>query len=301
MSTVVKARSPYAPAPVRRRRKGIAGRRMWEATPLTYLALIIGVVLSAFPIVWSFIVASRDNSSVYQIPPPLLPGDQFAENVSRLLANKQANFVIGLLNSIFVSSVVTISVVLFSTLAGFSLAMLRFKGRNALMLIIILTMAVPTQLGIIPLYMLMVKLGWIGQLQAVILPFLVSGFGVFMMRQYTAAAVDHELLEAARVDGCTTWGTYWRVVLPLVRPAAGVLALLTFMQTWNEFLWPYLVLTNKTPTVQYSLSVLAAGNYTTDYVQVFTGTALAIVPLLAVFAVFGRQIIAGIMEGAIKG
>ena len=91
------------------------------------------------------------------------------------------------------------------------------------------------------------------------------------------------------------------MVLPLVRPAAGVLGLLTFMETWNEFLWPYLVLTNKTPTVQYSLNVLAAAHYSTDYVQVFTGTALAILPLLLVFLVFGRQIIRGIMEGAVKG
>jgi cellobiose transport system permease protein len=290
--------------PVRRGRIAHNGRlrapRVFEATPLTYLALILAVVLSIFPIAWSFIIASRDNSAVYAIPPPLLPGTEFVDNVQRLLANKQANFLIGLINSIFVSSVVTISVVFFSTLAGFALAKLRFRGRNALMLIIILTMMVPTQLGIIPLYMLMVKLGWIGSLQAVIMPFLVKGFGVFMMRQYTASAVSDELIEAARVDGCSTWRIYWRVILPLVRPAAGVLALLTFMETWNEFLWPYLVLTNKTPTVQYSLSVLAAGNYTTDYVQIFTGTALAIVPLLAVFAIFGRQIIRGIMEGAVK-
>jgi cellobiose transport system permease protein len=285
-----------------RTRRGTLVRtsRIFAASPLTYLALILAGVLSIFPIAWSFIVASRDNSAVYAIPPPLLPGGELASNVERLLANRQANFMIGLVNSVFVSSVVTISVVFFSTLAGFALAKLRFRGANALMVIIILTMMVPTQLGIIPLYMLMVELGWIGSLQAVIVPFLVKGFGVFMMRQYVAAAISDELIEAARVDGCSTWRIYWRVILPLIRPAAGVLALLTFMETWNEFLWPYLVLTNKTPTVQYSLSVLAAGNYTTDYVQIFTGTALAIVPLLLVFAVFGRQIIRGIMEGAVK-
>jgi cellobiose transport system permease protein len=275
--------------------------RAWQATPLTYLALILGCVLSTFPIVWSFIIASRDNSAVYAIPPPLVPGSALGANVARLLDNHQANFLIGLANSAFVSSVVTVSVVFFSTLAGFALAKLRFRGANALLVLIVLTMMVPTQLGIIPLYLLMIKLGWLGSLQAVIVPFLVKGFGVFLMRQYTAAAISDELIEAARVDGCGPFRTYWQVVLPLVRPAAGVLALLTFMETWNEFLWPYLVLSNKTPTVQYSLSVLAAGNYTTDYVQVFTGTALAIVPLLLVFAVFGRQIIGGIMEGAVKG
>jgi cellobiose transport system permease protein len=275
--------------------------RLWEASPLTYVGLVIAVVLSAFPIVWSFIIASRGNDDVYAIPPPFLPGGNFGANVSRLLANDDAAFLIGLTNSILVSSVVTLSVVFFSTLAGFALAKLRFRGANAMLLVIILTMMVPTQLGIIPLYILMVKIGWVGSLQAVIVPFLVKGFGVFMMRQYAASAVSDELIEAARIDGCTTLRIYWNVVLPALRPAAGVLGLLTFMETWNEFLWPYLVLTSDTPTVQVSLKLLATGYYTTDYVQVFTGTALALVPLLLVFVVFGRQIIGGIMEGSVKG
>ncbi|MFI5842386.1 carbohydrate ABC transporter permease [Catenuloplanes sp. NPDC051500] len=273
---------------------------MWEASPLTYVALIIAVLLAIFPIAWSFIVASRDNSAVYKIPPPLVPGGEFVANTQRLLANDQAHFLIGLANSIFVSSVVTISVVLFSTLAGFAFAKLKFRGANALLLIIIVTMMIPTQLGYIPLYIMMIKLGWLGSLQAVIVPFLVKGFGVFMMRQFAMSAIPDELIEAARMDGCSTWRIYWSVVLPTLRPAAAVLGLLTFMETWNEFLWPYLVLDGDTPTIQYSLKILATGNYTTDYVQVFTGTALAIVPLLLVFLAFGRQIIGGIMEGSVK-
>jgi cellobiose transport system permease protein len=121
-----------------------------------------------------------------------------------------------------------------------------------------------------------------------------------MMRQYAAAAVSDELIEAARVDGCSTWRIYWNVVLPAVRPAAAVLGLLTFMQTWNEFLWPYIVLTPDTPTVQYSLKILASGYYSTDYAQVFAGTAVATIPLLVVFLIFGKQIIGGIMEGSVK-
>jgi cellobiose transport system permease protein len=287
-----------APKSPRRLRRGSA--RLWEASPLTYVALIIACVLSIFPIVWSFIIATRDNSAIYEIPPPLLPGGNFSDNVSRVLANDDANFMIGLTNSIVVSTIVTISVVFFSTLAGFAFAKLRFRGANAMLLIIILTMMVPTQLGIIPLYMLMIKLGWIGSIQAVIVPFLVKGFGVFMIRQYAIAAVSDELIEAARIDGCSTWRVYWNIVLPALRPAAAVLGLLTFMETWNEFLWPYIVLDSNTPTVQVSLKILSTGYYTTDYAQVFTGTALAIVPLLLVFIVFGRQIIGGIMEGSVK-
>jgi cellobiose transport system permease protein len=274
--------------------------RLWEASPLTYVALIVAVVLSAFPILWSFIIASRDNDSIYDIPPPLTPGGNFGTNVVRLLNNDDAAFLIGLVNSIFVSSVVTVSVVFFSTLAGFAFAKLRFRGANALLLVIIVTMMIPTQLGIIPLYLLMMKLGWIGTLQAVIVPFLVKGFGVFMMRQYAASAVSDELIEAARVDGCSTFRVYWNIVLPALRPAAAVLGLLTFMETWNEFLWPYIVLTDEQPTVQVSLKILATGYYSSDYAMVFTGTALALVPLLLVFIVFGRQIIGGIMEGSVK-
>ncbi|MFF4893798.1 carbohydrate ABC transporter permease [Micromonospora chersina] len=285
--------------PSRRRSRGrLPGAQLWQASPLTYLALILGGVLSIFPIIWSFIIASRDNSAVYEMPPT--PGDQLFTNIDRMLANEDAAFIYGLVNSAVVSTVVTISVIFFSSLAGFAFAKLKFRGSNALLLIIIMTMMVPTQLGVIPLYLMMVELGWTGTLQAVIVPFLVQGFGVFMMRQYAMSAISDELIEAARLDGCSTWRIYWNVVLPALRPAAAVLGLLTFMQTWNEFLWPFIVLTPDTPTVQYSLKILSSGLYQTDYVALFAGTALATLPLLIVFIIFGRQIIGGIMEGAVK-
>jgi cellobiose transport system permease protein len=301
MTALQTAPPPVAsPRPPMARRVAGASTRLWQASPLTYLALIMAIVLSIFPIVWSFIVASRDNSAVYSIPPPLTPGDNLDDNISRALSNTDASFVLGLANSFISAGAVTLSVVFFASLAGFAFAKLPFKGRNALLLLVIITMMVPTQLGIIPLYMMMVKLGWTGDLQAIIVPFLVSGFGVFMMRQYADSAVSDELIEAARIDGCSTWRIYWNVVLPALRPAMGVLGLLTFMQQWNEFLWAFIVLNPNTPTVQISLKILAAGYYNTDYAQIFAGTALAMVPLLIVFVLFGRQIIGGIMEGAVK-
>jgi cellobiose transport system permease protein len=268
-------------------------------SPLVYGALALACLLSAFPIYWMFVIATRTNDAIGSSPPPLLPGGNLGENVRRLLANEDANFGLGLVNSLLVAGTVTLSVVFFSSLAGFAFAKLRFRGRNAMLLAIVGTMMVPVQLGIIPLYMLMVELGWAGRLQAVVFPFLVTGFGVFMMRQYAAEAVPDELIEAARVDGCSTFRIYWNVVLPALRPAAAVLGLFTFMQTWNEFFWPYAVLTQENPTVQLSLAVLSDG-YFTDYSQVFAGTVLASLPLLAVFVLFGRQIIGGIMEGALK-
>ncbi|MBQ1072245.1 carbohydrate ABC transporter permease [Micromonospora sp. C31] len=274
--------------------------RLWAASRLTYAALIAAGVLSIFPIYWMFVVASRSNDAMGQLPPPVTPGGNFGANVSRLLNNTDAYFVAGLVNSAIVATTVTVSVVFFSTLAGFAFAKLRFRGRNALLMVIIATMMVPTQLGVIPLYLLMTKLNWNDRLPAVIVPALVTGFGVFMMRQYAGQAVSNELIEAARVDGCNTVRIYWNVVLPALRPAAAVLGLLTFMTTWNDFLWPYAVLNDpENPTVQLALRTLSDGYYT-DMSQVFTGTAIATLPLLLVFVLFGRQIIGGIMEGAIK-
>ncbi|MFV2113291.1 carbohydrate ABC transporter permease [Micromonospora sp. LOL_025] len=274
--------------------------RLWAASRLTYAALIAAGIMSIFPIYWMFVVASRSNDAMGQLPPPVTPGGNFGANVSRLLDNTDAYFVAGLVNSAIVATTVTVSVVFFSTLAGFAFAKLRFRGRNALLMVIIATMMVPTQLGVIPLYLLMTKLNWNDRLPAVIVPALVTGFGVFMMRQYAGQAVSNELIEAARVDGCNTARIYWNVVLPALRPAAAVLGLLTFMTTWNDFLWPYAVLNDpENPTVQLALRTLSDGYYT-DMSQVFTGTAIATLPLLLVFVLFGRQIIGGIMEGAVK-
>ncbi|GAA4141998.1 carbohydrate ABC transporter permease [Actinomadura keratinilytica] len=281
-----------------RRRSGRL-RGLWDASPLTYLTLIAALVLSIFPIYWMIIVATRGNEVVGAVPPPMTPGGNFGDNVGRLFDNPDAYFAKGLVNSAIVSSCVTVSTVFFASLAGFAFAKLRFRGKNALLLVIIATMMIPVQMGIIPLYMIMVELGWQNRLQAVIVPFLVTGFGVFMMRQYADQAVPDELIEAARVDGCTTFGLYWRVVLPALRPAAGVLGLFTFMQTWNEFMWPLAVLNPENPTVQLSINNLANA-YFKDYTLMFAGTTLAILPLLIVFILFGRQIIGGIMEGAIK-
>jgi cellobiose transport system permease protein len=282
-----------------------ASSRLWRASPLTYIALILGVVLSVYPLYYMVIIATRSLDSINDVPPHFTPGGSFGDNFDRVLAAADANFTTGLRNSLIVSTVVTVAVVLFGTLAGFAFAKLRFRGRNALMLAILVTMMVPTQLAIIPLYDMMFTFGLqggdapFGGLLTVILPFLVSAFGVFLMRQYTSQAVSDELIEAARVDGCSTFRIYWNVVLPAVRPAAAVLGLLTFMEQWNSVLWPYAILTPEQPTVQVSLTFLSYAYYI-DYSMVFAATAVATMPLALVFVLFGRQIIGGIMEGAVK-
>ncbi len=272
---------------------GLGRARFW-----VYGLLIAFLVGSIFPFYWSFLVASRDTSMLGGQVPSLVPGGNFLKNASRVFDSVPFWKALG--NSVVVSGTVTLTTVLFSTLAGFAFAKLRFRGRNALFLFVVATLAVPTQLGIIPLYMAMSEFGWAGHLEAVIVPNLVTAIGVFWMRQYTMQVVPYELIEAARVDGCSMIRVYWHVCLPAVRPAAAFLGMFTFMTSWNDFLWPLVVLNADNPTVQLALERLQSGYYI-DYSLVLAGTTLATIPILIVFIVLGRQIVAGIMHGAVKG
>lgn len=274
--------------------------RVLRAGAVTKVGLVFAAILSFFPLYWMLVIASRTNEAVYRWPPAFLPGGNLGENVSRVLANPDAAIAKGILNSFIVAGTITLTTVFFASLAGFAFAKLRFRGKNFLLTSIVVTMMVPLQLGLVPLYILMIELGWINDMKAVIVPFMISGFGIFLMRQYADQAVPNELIEAGWVDGCSTWQLYWHIVVPALRPAAGVLGLLTFMQHWNEFFWPFIVLSDPAnPTVQISLRTLNSA-YHQDLSQIFAGTALATIPLVLVFVVFGRQIISGIMDGAVK-
>lgn len=265
----------------------------------TYALLVLLVLLSVFPLYWSLVVASQDSSAVGRYPPPLLPGSHLRDHVQQAFA--QGNFARALANSVIVSGVITFSVLVTSTLAGFAFAKLRFRGRNALFGFVVATMLVPTQLGVIPLYIMVTQwFGWSNDLRAVVLPTLVTAFGVFFMRQYLVAALPTELLEAGRVDGATTLRLYWSIVLPVARPAAAVLGLLTFITYWNDLFWPLIVLNNENPTVQVAISNLASG-IEVDYSLTLAGAVIGTFPILIVFLLLGRQIIGGIMQGAVKG
>ena len=277
-------------------------RRFRGPGPLTYVLLVLLAVVSVFPLYWSFVVASHDSAAASSYPPVLTPGSQLWHNISRLFNSGEVNvdFWAALLNSFIVAGAVTVAVVFFSALAGFALAKLSFRGSSALLIVIVVTMMVPVQLGVIPLYIEMIRFHWINSLRAVIAPNLVTAFGVFLMRQYIVQSVPNELVDSARVDGCNTWRIFWHVILPAVRPVAAVLGLLTFTMTWNDFFWPLIVLSPQNPTVQVAVSTLASG-YVQDYALVLTGTFISILPLLVLFLVLGKQIVGGIMQGAVKG
>ncbi|HEX8346438.1 MAG TPA: carbohydrate ABC transporter permease [Actinoplanes sp.] len=271
-----------------------------RATWKTYLALTAVLLVSAFPLYWMFVIATSTEEAVSAFPPSVLPGDQFMVNLAEVFGMQDVYFAASLINSFVVASVTTLSVLFFCSLAGFAFAKLRFKGRNALMVFVILTLTVPNQLGVVALYILMGKLQWNGTLLAVIAPGLVTAFGVFYMRQFILQAVPDELVEAARIDGALTMRVYWNVVLPAIRPALAVLGLLAFVTSWNEFQWPLITLSGtEFPTSMVALSDLASGNYVI-YRRVLAGAFIATIPLLLILAIGGRQIVRGIMEGAVK-
>lgn len=285
--------------PVRRRRSkkkgGVAvyGKPSW----VTYLILSLSVLAFAYPLWWSFVVASGTNSTRAETL-PFIPGPNFMSNMKIVL--EAIPFWKALGNSLLISAIVTLSVVTFSTLAGYAFAKLKFRGRDGLMVFVLATMAIPTQLGIIPLFMIMRELKWQGEIQAVIVPILVTAFGVFFMRQYLSGVIPDELIEAARVDGANQIRTFWNVAVPAARPAMSILALFTFMMAWTDFLWPLIVLNASNPTLQTALSQLQSGYYI-DYSIVLTGAVMATVPLLILFFAAGKQLISGIMQGAVKG
>ncbi|MCC9145339.1 MULTISPECIES: carbohydrate ABC transporter permease [unclassified Arthrobacter] len=265
---------------------------------LTYGLLLAFFIGSSYPLWWSAVVGSRSNAALSLKWPPLLPGGNFWTNVAEVIDS--IPFWTALWNSVLISTIITVSVVTFSTLAGYAFAKLRFRGNNGLMIAVVATMAIPTQLGIIPLFMLMRTFGWTGEIGAVIVPTLVTAFGVFFMRQYLVDVIPDELIESARMDGANMIKTFWHVALPAARPAMAILGLFTFMSAWTDFLWPLLVLDAGNPTLQTALSQLQSNRYT-DYSVVLTGAVLATIPLLILFAVAGKQLISGIMQGAVKG
>ena len=269
---------------------------------LVYALLAAFVLGSVFPLYWSYVMGTVTKERTLQSPPPLVPGGHFIENVKRVF--DQIDFWSALLNSVIVSSLGALSVVAFSTLAGYAFAKLRFKGSNTLMAFIVMTLAVPTQLALVPMLKQFSNLGLDGTLTAVTLPWLVTAFGVFFMRQYLVDAIPDELIDAARVDGCSQIRIVWTVAVPAARPAMAILALFTFMSVWTDFMWPLLVLQNSdVQTLQTALDKLkiAPGQGLSDLALLQAGTIMATIPLLLLFIATGRHLVSGIMQGAVKG
>ena len=284
-----------------KRRRGAKAIRIRGARPGFWAYAALGVVfLSAmFPLYWSFIIGSGDSTTL-RGDFPWIPAGNFIDNAVSVMTNPAVNFWPALWNSIYSSFIIAAAVVITSTLAGWAFAKLRFLGGPALLVFVVATMAVPQQLGVVPLYILFADLGWTGEIGAIIIPALTSAFGVFWMTQYLQQAVPDELIEAARVDGASMIRTFWTVGVTAARPAAAMLFLFTFVGSWNNFFWPFIVLDRQNPTLPVALSLLQS-NYFVDYSIVLAGVVLATIPLLLLFIFAGKQLVSGIMAGAVKG
>ena len=290
-----------AKAALRRRARTSSGSATRSAGWIVYVLLGITLLVSVFPLYFTLLLGSSEPIAISQSPvPQWLPDSSLFTQFQTVIEATQINFWLALTNSLIIAVIVSLAVVMFSTLAGYSFAKLRFRGRGPLLVFVIATMAVPTQLGVIPMYILMSELDWIGKLQAVIVPSLVAAFGVFWMTQYLSEALPYELIEAARVDGASMIRTFWSIALPAARPAAAMLGLFTFVQQWTNFFWPSIVLSSSNPTLPLVVKSLQA-NYFVDYSLVMGGVFLVTLPLLVIFAFVGKQLVAGIMQGAVKG
>ena len=203
--------------------------------------------------------------------------------------------------SFYVAIMTTVLALFFCSMAGYAFAMYEFRFKKALFAIVLGSMLLPPFLGLIPTFMLMNALGWLDQPRALYLPAAAAAFGIFLMRQYIGSAVPKELMEAARIDGCGEFRIYWNVVLPLIGPALGTLGLITFISSWNSFLQPLVIMHSpENFTLPVALrSIQSTTN--TDWGAVMAGSAIAVLPLLVLFVLFSRRLIAGLTAGAVKG
>ncbi len=206
------------------------------------------------------------------------------------------------INSLFVALVTTIGQVVISALAGYAFARLKFKGRNFIFLLILITMLVPPQVNIIPLFFLMRQLNWINTYQALILPGLFGGFGIFMMRQYFLG-LPKDLEESAKIDGCNLFSTFLKIVLPLAIPVIATLAIFTFVTTWNSFMWPLIVTnTESMRTLPVGLAIFKGSfREITLWGDLLACSVICTIPVIGVFLLGKKYFINDIMQGAVKG
>ncbi len=268
------------------------------AKSFLYFLLAISAILSIFPFYWMFVMATNDNSAINSLPPAFIPGGELVANFMNVI--NTIDFFGAIWNSLFVSVVTTIGVLFLCSLAGYAFAKLKFKGRDILFIAILVTMMIPPQLGLIPQYYIITKLDWLSDMKAIIFPGLIDAFGIFWMRQYISSNVPDELVDAAKIDGCSNFRVYWNIAIPVIIPAFATLAIIRFMYIWNDFLWPLVVLREESAyTIQVALRGLI-DNYVRDNGMIMSGTFWATVPLIIIFLLFNRLFISSLTEGAVK-
>ncbi len=272
-----------------------------------YILLIIVVAITLYPVLWMMISSFRGSEEIAAAPLGLHLHTLTLNNYSVLLSSVPMG--LGFQNTLIVLIFKGGLTLFFCPLAGFAFAKFRFRGRNVLFALVLATLTVPLVVTLIPLLLEMGTLNWVDTYQGLIFPGAISAFYIFWMRQQIAEVPD-ELLDAAKIDGCSAFGMFWRIVVPIIRPAMAALAILTFLDIYNDYVWP-LIVTSSTQmqTLQVMLSTLEAAINNAQpgmsghsvWGEILAGTTLATIPVLILFLVMQRQFIRGILSGGLKG
>jgi multiple sugar transport system permease protein len=282
--------------PTARPRTGL-GKPLSRGAAILLLAL--GALLTVAPFYFMFVFSTHSRNEIFNLPPPTWFGDSAVANYNSLLA--RTPFWRTLWNSLYLAGLSTVTTLFFCSLAGFAFAMYTFKYREQLFSVVLATLLIPNALNIVPFALVMQAFGWIDKPRALWVPSMAGAFGIFLMRQYIGSAIPRELVEAARIDGCSEFTIYRRIILPLCGPAMATLGLVTFIASWNNFLGP-LIIFRSAETYPAALALRSLqGIANTDWGALLVGVVLTVVPLLVVFALASRQLIAGLTAGATKG
>ncbi|MBK7819573.1 MAG: carbohydrate ABC transporter permease [Tessaracoccus sp.] len=268
-------------------------RRWW-----LYLVLTVALLLVITPFVWMVLGAFKTSSELRQTPPTWWPNNPTLDNFAQLFS--RLSFDVYFTNSTVVAVAVTTANLLFCSMVGYALVMLNFRGKKLIFSLIMGTLMIPGVVTFVPLFVLVANMGLVNTLPGLILPFLVGPFGVFLMRQFISG-LPKELVEAARIDGSGEIQIFLRIILPLLGPALATLGILTFLGSWNNFLWPLVVAqTNDTYTLPVALALYSTGQNQTEYGLLMAGATVVVLPVLVVFLIFQRRFIQGIATTGIK-
>ncbi|OGI02606.1 MAG: sugar ABC transporter permease [Candidatus Melainabacteria bacterium GWF2_32_7] len=266
---------------------------------IAYLILTIGAVSMLVPFLWMVATSFMGQKQIFSYPPALMPNPFIISNyynVTKVIPVAQYFF-----NSAFVAILTTVGQVVIASMAAYAFARLKFKGRDALFLILLATMMIPPQVNIVPLFFVMRELHWINTYQALIVPGLFGGFGIFLLRQWFKG-LPADLEDAAKIDGCNPLQTYWKIAMPLALPAIATLGIFTFITTWNSFMWPLIVTNSDTMrTLPVGLAVFKGSfRETTEWGQLMACALIAVIPVIGVFLLGQKYFIKGIMMGGVK-
>lgn len=265
---------------------------------ITYFLLILAVIISLFPFYFMFVSATNSNAEILNAKPALVFGKYLFTNIAQL--DKKINILRILTNSVFITVTYTMLAMLFFSMAGYALVKYEFKGRGIIFGIIMLTMMIPSQVLYIPLFTLMNNLRLTNTFPAVIAPALANAFGVFLMRQ-NMMNFPTSIIEASRIDGSGEFKTFFKVVLPNMKPALGALGIYMFMSMWNSFMWPLIVLSSKKKyNFPVALATLDGNTWQKDYGVTMLAASISVLPIIIIFIICQKQFISGLMGGAVK-